>query len=184
MSGLRSGQVTRHRTKSAPTPTRASHPGQTAFPVSAKPGREGGTATAARSMETYELRDLDGAWTVGGAVRFEHFDLFGATTNGKLSGRYRFAPSIALRGSVSSGFRAPTVGQQYAQNVQTTLDSNGNLVDRGTIQSNSTVAMLKGGQALKPETSVNYTIVHDHRYRDVHKSPPTTSTSTSPTASR
>ena len=105
-----------------------------------------------------ELRDLDGAWTVGGAVRFEHFDLFGATTNGKLSGRYRFAPAVALRGSVGSGFRAPTVGQQYAQNVQTTLDSNGNLVDRGTIQSNSAVAMLKGGQALKPETSVNYTI--------------------------
>ena len=42
--------------------------------------------------------------------------------------------------------------------MQTTLDSNGNLVDRGTIQSNSAVAMLKGGQALKPETSVNYTI--------------------------
>ena len=105
-----------------------------------------------------ELRDLDGAWTVGGAVRFEHFDLFGTTTNGKLSGRYRFAPAGALRGSVGSGFRAPTVGQQYAQNVQTTLDSNGNLVDRGTIQSNSAVAMLKGGQALKPETSVNYTI--------------------------
>ena len=85
-------------------------------------------------------------------------EVSGATTNGKLSGRYRFSPSVALRGSVSSGFRAPTVGQQYAQNVQTTLDSNGNLVDRDTIQSNSAVAMLKGGQALKPETSINYTI--------------------------
>ncbi len=105
-----------------------------------------------------ELRDPTDAWTIGGAVRFEHFDLFGATTNGKLSGRYRFAPAVALRGSVSTGFRAPTVGQQYAQNVQTTLASDGNLVDRGTIQSNSAVAMLKGGQALKPETSVNYTI--------------------------
>ena len=105
-----------------------------------------------------ELRDLAAAWTVGAAVRVEHFDLFGATTNGKLSGRYRFAPAVALRGSMSTGFRAPTVGQQYAQNVQTTLDTDGNLVDRGTIQSNSAVAMLKGGQALRPETSVNYTV--------------------------
>ena len=35
-----------------------------------------------------ELRVPDDRWTVGGAVRFEHFDIFGATTNGKLSVRY------------------------------------------------------------------------------------------------
>ena len=104
-----------------------------------------------------EFRDPSGDWTLGAAGRFEHFDLFGGTLNGKLSGRYRFASAISLRGSVSSGFRAPTVGQQYAQNVQTTIDTAGNLVDRGTIQSNSPIAMLKGGRDLQPEKSVNYT---------------------------
>ena len=105
-----------------------------------------------------ELRDQNDAWTAGAAVRYENFDLFGGTLNGKLSARYQLDPAIALRGGVSTGFRAPTVGQQYAQNVQTTLDTEGNLIDRGTIQSNSPLAMLKGGQDLTPEQSVNYTV--------------------------
>ena len=104
-----------------------------------------------------EFRDPGGNWTLGAAGRFEHFDLFGGTLNGKVSGRYRFVPAVSLRGSVSSGFRAPTVGQQYARNVQTTLDPAGNLIDRGTIQSTSPLALLKGGRALQPEKSVNYT---------------------------
>ena len=57
-----------------------------------------------------ELRDPDGGWTVGGAVRFEHFDLFGSTTNGKLSARYALSDAVSIRGGVSTGFRAPTPG--------------------------------------------------------------------------
>ncbi len=104
-----------------------------------------------------EFRDPAGRWTFGAAGRYEHYQLFGGTLNGKVAGRYRFAPGIALRGSVSSGFRAPTVGQQFAQNVQTTLGPAGNLIDRGTIQSNSPIAQLKGGKPLTPEKALNYT---------------------------
>jgi iron complex outermembrane recepter protein len=45
---------------------------------------------------------------LGAAVRFEDFDDFGTTTNGKLSARWQITPDFAVRGSASTGFRAPT----------------------------------------------------------------------------
>ena len=105
-----------------------------------------------------ELRDPDGGWTVGGALRFEHFDLFGATTNGKLSARYALSGAVAVRGGVSTGFRAPTPGQQNTLNVQTTLDPDTlQLVDSANVPSTFRAAQLRGGQPLEPETSVNTT---------------------------
>ncbi len=50
-------------------------------------------------------------------MRFEHFGDFGPTINGKLSARYAF-----MRASVSSGFRAPTPGQQNGFNISTIFD--------------------------------------------------------------
>ena len=105
-----------------------------------------------------ELRDPDGAWNVGGAVRFEYFDLFGSTTNGKLSARYALTDAVAIRGGVSTGFRAPTPGQQNTLNVQTTIDPTAlQLVDSANVPSTFLAAQLKGGQPLEPETSANTT---------------------------
>ena len=99
-----------------------------------------------------EFNDVDDRWRVGGAVRFEHFDDFGPTINGKLSARYAF-----VRASVSSGFRAPTPGQQNGFNISTIFDPALNdLINNGTIPSVSPVAALKGGLPLEPERSVNY----------------------------
>ena len=99
-----------------------------------------------------EFNDVDDRWRVGGAVRFEHFEDFGGTINGKLSARYAF-----VRASVSSGFRAPTPGQQNGFNISTIFDPAINdLVNNGTIPSVSPVAALKGGLPLEPERSVNY----------------------------
>ena len=62
-------------------------------------------------------------------------------------------------GSVSTGFRAPTPGQQNGFNISTRFDPElGALVNNGTIPSISAVAMLRGGAPLEPETSVNYTL--------------------------
>ena len=70
-----------------------------------------------------ELREPDDdRWTVGGALRLERFDVFGATTNGKLSARYALTDIVSVRGGVSTGFRAPTPGQQNTFNVQSTID--------------------------------------------------------------
>ena len=105
-----------------------------------------------------ELRDPGERWTVGGALRFEHFDLFGSTTNGKLSGRFGLSDKVSVRGGVSTGFRAPTPGQQNTLNVQTTIDPKTlQLVDSANVPSTFLAAELKGGKPLEPETSVNTT---------------------------
>ncbi len=105
-----------------------------------------------------ELRDPGERWTLGGAVRFEHFDIFGATTNGKLSARYGLSDAVSIRGGVSTGFRAPTPGQQNTLNVQTTIDPETlQLVDSANVPSTFRAAQLRGGQPLEPETSVNTT---------------------------
>ena len=103
-----------------------------------------------------ELRGRDDAWTLGSALRLEDFEDFGTTANGKLSGRYRLGPAAALRASVSSGFRAPTPGQQNAFNVSTEYDHElMDLVNNGTIPSTSRVAELRGGEPLQPERSLS-----------------------------
>ena len=105
-----------------------------------------------------ELRDPVDRWTVGGALRFEHFDLFGPTTNGKLSARFGLSDAISVRGGVSTGFRAPTPGQQNTLNVQTTIDPvTLQLVDSANVPSTFRAAELRGGKPLEPETSVNLT---------------------------
>ena len=96
-----------------------------------------------------------GRWKLGTAVRFEDFDDFGTTVNGKVSGRLKLTGMAALRGAVSTGFRAPTPGQQHAFNV-TTAFIGGQLTNQGVVPSTSAVAMARGGGQLQPETSVNY----------------------------
>ena len=105
-----------------------------------------------------ELRDPGDRWTLGGALRFEHFDIFGATTNGKLSARYGLSDAVSIRGGISTGFRAPTPGQQNTLNVQTTIDPETlQLVDSANVPSTFLAAQLRGGQPLEPETSFNTT---------------------------
>ncbi len=101
----------------------------------------------------------DGRWSLGLALRFEDFEDFGTTTNGKLAGRVRVADHVQLRASVSSGFRAPTPGQSNAFNVSTEFDLVAReLVNNGTIPSTSAVAALRGGKPLEPEKSTNFAL--------------------------
>ncbi len=98
----------------------------------------------------------DGKWTLGLALRVEDFEDFGTTTNGKVSARYQLSDQFQVRGSVSTGFRAPTPGQQNAFNVSTEFDLQlMDLVNNGTIPSTSRVAQLRGGEPLTAEESVN-----------------------------
>ena len=106
-----------------------------------------------------EVHDPGGRWTVGSAARIERFDTFGTTMNSKLSARVAASDVVALRAAVSSGFRAPTPGQQNAVNVSTIFDYDiQDLINRGVVPSNSPAAMLKGGEVLQPETSINYSV--------------------------
>ena len=102
-----------------------------------------------------EFTDPGDRWTIGTAVRFEDFEDFGATTNGKVAARVELNDAFSLRGAVSSGFRAPTPGQQNAFNV-TTAFIGGQLTNQGVVPSTSAVAVARGGGQLQPEKSLNY----------------------------
>jgi iron complex outermembrane receptor protein len=88
-----------------------------------------------------------------GAGRFEHYSDFGDTTTGKLTARYDFSPEIALRGTVSNGFRAPTLAEEHysATNV-------GPGIAFVQLPPNSVGASLIGVDGLKPEKSTNYSL--------------------------
>ena len=96
-----------------------------------------------------------GRWTLGTALRFENFNDFGSTLNGKVSGRLSLTEVVALRAAVSTGFRAPTPGQQNAFNV-TTAFIGGQLTNNGVVPATSAVAIARGGGQLQPEKSVNF----------------------------
>ncbi len=104
-------------------------------------------------METEVIENI----TIGLAGRYEDFESVGDTVNGKASARWQFLPGWALRGSVSSGFRAPTVGQAHVRNVTTAFDA-GRLADRATLPPDHPISVLKGGKSLDPEKSVNYSV--------------------------
>ncbi|SDA32413.1 TonB-dependent siderophore receptor [Sphingomonas sp. NFR15] len=101
-----------------------------------------------------EAKPVEGL-TLGAAGRLEHYSDFGTTVNGKLSARYDFTPWFALRGTVSTGFRAPSLQQQYYTSTASVL-TDGAIVETGLFPSTSRVGVALGGKALKPEKAVNY----------------------------
>jgi iron complex outermembrane receptor protein len=92
---------------------------------------------------------------VGAAVRLEDYSDFGETLNGKLTARYDFTDSFALRGAVSSGFRAPSLQQSYFTSTASVFQAP-NVVETGTFPATSIVAQTLGAQPLEPEQAVNY----------------------------
>ena len=104
-------------------------------------------------VETNATEDL----LLGAALRFEDYDDFGRTTDGKLAARYQLTDNFALRGAVSTGFRAPTVGQANVTNVTTAFGPNG-LEDQATLPPTHPISAQKGGRPLQPEESVNTTL--------------------------
>jgi iron complex outermembrane receptor protein len=98
------------------------------------------------------------SWFTGSAaVRQEHYSDFGDNTSGKVSGRIDVTPSWAFRGSAESGFRAPSLQQQYFTSTAI-LFINGVPFDTGTFPSVSPIGKALGGQPLQPEKSKNYSI--------------------------
>ena len=89
----------------------------------------------------------------------EDYEDFGSVLNGKLAARIEVADGLALRASASTGFRAPTPGQQNAFNVSTQWAPElMELVNNGTIPSTSRVAALRGGRPLDAEKSLNLAV--------------------------
>jgi iron complex outermembrane receptor protein len=95
---------------------------------------------------------------LAGAVRYEKYSDFGNTTTGKFSARWDPTKQVGLRGSVSSGFRAPGVQQEFYSSVSTNLNAAGVLTETLTARQDSAVTRALGIKPLKEETSRNASI--------------------------
>ena len=95
--------------------------------------------------------------TLGLAGRQEHYDSFGSTTLGKFSARWKIIDALALRGTVSTGFHAPTPGQSNVETLSTTfVPGTATQVQIGTYPVTSAAAKYYGATTLRPEESDNF----------------------------
>lgn len=98
--------------------------------------------------------DITEKFLVAGAVRFENYSDFGSTFNGKLAARLKVTEDINVRGSVSSGFRAPSLAQIY-YNLRFTDFQGGVATESLLSANNSPVTASFGIGALEEETATN-----------------------------
>jgi iron complex outermembrane receptor protein len=91
--------------------------------------------------------------TLDGAVRHEDYSDFGGTTVYKLTARYDVSEAFAVRGTISSGFRAPTLGEGFYAGINV-----GPTSISGVFAPNSPGAKFLGASGLGPEKSKNYSV--------------------------
>lgn len=89
------------------------------------------------------------------AMRYEDYSDFGSTFDWKFAGLFDINDSFKIRGSVSTGFRAPTIGQNSVRSVQTQF-LGGGLQDIATLPPTNPVSVKFGGVPLTPEESESY----------------------------
>jgi iron complex outermembrane receptor protein len=102
--------------------------------------------------------DVTGWLRLGGAARTERYSDFGSTVDGKFTVRLQLDPRMVVRGSISTGFRAPSLGQSFFSSTATNFLNLGQglvPVESLTLPVDSAPAKVLGATALKPENSVN-----------------------------
>lgn len=100
--------------------------------------------------------DVTDALFLQAALRYEDYSDFGSEVVGKIAAHLKVNDIVGIRGSIGTGFRAPTPGQQGTTNVSTRLP-NGFPVATGLFPASGVVASALGATPLKPETSDNLT---------------------------
>lgn len=98
--------------------------------------------------------DVSKKFVLSAAGRIEHYSDFGNTTIGKFASRYKISDNFSLRGSVSSGFRAPSLAQLYFNSTFTDIVA-GQAIDKIIAKNNSPIIRELGIPALKEEVSSN-----------------------------
>lgn len=144
-------------------------PGVYAFDsqVTMPPGASGYGGTSPQAAGKFSQRsyaayvglegDVTDKLSFGLAGRYEHYNTFGDTTVGKFNAIYHFTPEIAIRGSVGTGFHAPSPGQSNVQILTTSFAvGTGEQVQTGTYPVGSAVARAFGSTTLGPEESTNF----------------------------
>lgn len=121
-----------------------------------------GPQQAGRFQQTSNAGYVDLAWhpitmlTLGAAGRYEDFSSFGDKFTYKFSGRVEPVEWLALRGTYSTGFRAPTPAQLNTRVVSQGLDTRTlQVFNQGRLAPSDTLAVALGAKPLRPETSRN-----------------------------
>jgi iron complex outermembrane receptor protein len=97
------------------------------------------------------------ALLITGAVRAENYSDFGSVATFKSSARLKVTDNFNLRGSFSTGYRAPSLQQKYFSNTLTSF-SNGGLVQSRIARNDDAISKLAGIPTLKQETSTNMSV--------------------------
>ena len=106
------------------------------------------------SLYTDAELDVTKGWMISGAVRYENYSDFGSTVNGKLASRIELTDNINLRGSVSTGFRAPSLAQIY-YNLRFTNFSSAGATEVLLSSNDSPVTKAFGIDNLNEEKAIN-----------------------------
>lgn len=102
--------------------------------------------------------DVTEQFLLSGTVRVENYSDFGNAFVYKLSSRYKFDDMLTLRGSYSTGFRAPTLHQIYTQKSQYSFVPGQGIQVGGLVNNVSPQAALLGLSKLDAEKSTNFTV--------------------------
>lgn len=133
--------------------------------VSMSPGASGYGGTSPDAAQSYSQdayaaylsveADVVPGLSLGAAGRYEHYNTFGNATVGKINALWEVVPEFSIRGTVGTGFHAPSPGQDNVQ-ILTTAFTNGLQVQTGTYPTSSPISQYFGATALKPEKSTNF----------------------------
>jgi iron complex outermembrane receptor protein len=109
------------------------------------------------NMSAYAELDMDVSkqFNLQLAGRYEDYSDFGSDWNGKIATRFEPVEGFALRASASTGFRAPSLQQQFFA-AQATNNVNGLLLETVTLPVDNPIAIALGATPLQPETSVSF----------------------------
>ncbi|MEQ9415506.1 MAG: TonB-dependent receptor, partial [Cyclobacteriaceae bacterium] len=103
--------------------------------------------------------DITKDFLLNGTARVENYSDFGSAFVWKVSSRYKFMDDkITVRGSVSTGFRAPTLHQIYTQKAQYSFIPGQGIQVGGLVNNVSREANLLNIPQLDAEKSTNLTI--------------------------
>ena len=102
--------------------------------------------------------DLTDKLQMGIAGRFEDYSDFGSSVNGKISARYELTPSFALRSTIGTGFRAPSLTQAFFRGSTTSFGEGGQLENVLNLPTDDPIAVLLGASELDAEESVSYNL--------------------------
>ncbi len=98
--------------------------------------------------------DITNDFALSAALRYEDYSDFGNTITGKLAARYAISDKYAIRGSVSNGFRAPSLAQIYFSSTYTNVE-NGQIIDELIADNKSVITRAAGIPGLTEEKSIN-----------------------------